>query len=708
MKTIETVKLKIEFGFLSGNENIFRLIKKFAKEGNIKGVLKRKKDKVIIYIDSPIEDIEKFLDKLGKKLPLSIFMKQANIEVIENIPDKLKEGFKIDATLNVLPQNLSTCPSCLEKLFNPEDRKFYYPFISCDYCGSHYSYLYKYPLQRENTVFKFFQKCENCQSEGEYPLNSCFECLTPLYLKKGKHEKYAFDGEKCFIAFNSVAGVIDRGNILEIYTTNGKKLVGKISQESIERISNILKGKPITVLITNPQILNQIAYLTETEIKALASQEKPVLIAQTKDFPEKDLVSVAEGFVNIKLPDEPILILLAKHLSKRGINYVFIADSEENQTITDFHLEVDLPVINKQQETYVFAVQGNILIKEGEKGIFPNIIYSKKTGNLSIAEDFAVLDLGNGDYLIDKKEKILLQLEDFVDRLNNVNILNGRYEDIKVKYKNKNSFKTYEGAILSVIAEHNKFEEGTVGIYFSYYANQDVIAVKRFNEKLKPVIWIKPSITYGNIKNDAYWILEKIKQSSEEGQRLVNNFISKFPEVKKVQGPKEIKKGQIINSLTHILNIIAYLTNIFPKENTNYFEEPYLYLQAKSLDFKGNQGLIVDFVLEEENGTFYFDWVKTIQSVLSYKIAGVENEMIAFSIFESLGNRLKEESAKIMDKLKLKNIAICGNFFSNPVLTGRFLKHFGGKYSIFTNNKLPIDKQNIAFGGIFKESSIRN
>lgn len=678
MKTINTIKLKIEFGFLSGNENIFRFIKDIADTIGIKGILKRENDKVIIYIDGNIENVEKFLDELGKKLPLSIFMEQANITNIDTIPEKLKDEFKIHANLNVLPQNLSTCPSCLEKLFNPENRKFYYPFISCEYCGSHYSYLYKYPLERENTVFKFFQKCENCQNEGGYPLNSCFECLTPLYLKKGEHEKYAFDGEKCFSAFNSVVGVIDRGNILEIYTTNGKKLVGKITEENIEKISNILKGKPITVLITNPQILNKIAYLTETEIKALASQEKPTLIAQIKNFPEKSLVSFAENFINIKLPDEPILILLAKHLADKGINYIFIVDSVDNQDITDFHLEVDLPVINKQEDTYVFVAQGNTLIKEGEKGILPNIIRAKKTGNLAVADKFAALDLGNGEYLIDRKEKILLQLEDFVDKLNNVNILNGEFEDIKVKYKDKKPFKAYEGAILSVIAEHNKFEEGTVGIYFSYYANQDVIAVKRFNEKLKPVIWIKPSITFGNLQNDAYWVLEKIKENSEEGKRLVNNFIKKFPEVKeKLQKPQEEAKKKTLNSLTHIFNLIAYLTDIFPKDKANFFEEPYLYLQSKSLDFTNNQGLIVDFVLEEENGIFYFDWIKTIQSVLSYKIAGVENNMIAFSIFESLGNRLKEESAKIMDKLKLKNIAICGNFFSNPVLTGRFLKHFG-------------------------------
>ncbi|HIQ24988.1 MAG TPA: hypothetical protein EYH43_03295 [Persephonella sp.] len=702
MKTINTIKLKIEFGFLSGNENIFRFIKDIADTIGIKGILKRENDKVIIYIDGNIENVEKFLDELGKKLPLSIFMEQANITNIDTIPEKLKDEFKIHANLNVLPQNLSTCPSCLEKLFNPENRKFYYPFISCEYCGSHYSYLYKYPLERENTVFKFFQKCENCQNEGGYPLNSCFECLTPLYLKKGEHEKYAFDGEKCFSAFNSVVGVIDRGNILEIYTTNGKKLVGKITEENIEKISNILKGKPITVLITNPRILNKIAYLTETEIKALASQEKPTLIAQIKNFPEKGLVSFAENFINIKLPDEPILILLAKHLADKGINYIFIVDSVDNQDITDFHLEVDLPVINKQEDTYVFVAQGNTLIKEGEKGILPNIIRAKKTGNLAVADKFAALDLGNGEYLIDRKEKILLQLEDFVDKLNNVNILNGEFEDIKVKYKDKKPFKAYEGAILSVIAEHNKFEEGTVGIYFSYYANQDVIAVKRFNEKLKPVIWIKPSITFGNLQNDAYWVLEKIKENSEEGKRLVNNFIKKFPEVKeKLQKPQEEAKKKTLNSLTHIFNLIAYLTDIFPKDKANFFEEPYLYLQSKSLDFTNNQGLIVDFVLEEENGIFYFDWIKTIQSVLSYKIAGVENNMIAFSIFESLGNRLKEESAKIMDKLKLKNIAICGNFFSNPVLTGRFLKHFGGNYSIITNRKLPIDKQNIAFGGIF-------
>ncbi len=702
MKTIKRIKLKIEFGFLSGNENIFNLIKDIADKHNINGVLKRENDKVLIYIDSELEKVERFLDELGKKMPLSIFMEEAKISQIENIPEKINEGFKINADLNVLPQNLSTCPSCLERLFNPSDRKFYYPFISCEYCGSHYTYLYKYPFERENTVFKFFQKCEKCKEEGNYSLNSCYDCLTPLYLKKGENERYAFDGEKTLGAMNTVAGIIDKGNIVNVYTNSGKKLIGKISKENIEKIKPITNGKPITVLITNPQILNNIAILSSAEIKALASQEKPVLTAQVKDFPEKELVSFAENFINIKLPDEPILILLSKHLKEIGIDYIFITDSDENIPITDFYLEADLPVVNEQRETYVFVVQGKTLIKEGEKGILPNIIRSKKTGNLSVAGEYAVLDLGDGEYLIDNKEKILYQLPDFVDKLNSVNILNGEFEDIRVKYKNKNAFKEYEGAILSVIAEHNKFEEGTVGVYFSYYSNQDVIAVKRFNEKLKPVIWIKSSITYGDLRKDTFWLLEYIKNNSEEGRRLVENYMKKFPHVKdKIQKPDENEKGKEINSITHILNIISYLLGVFPYEKTSYFEEPYLYLQSKSLDFVGNQGLMVDFKIEEKDRIFYLDWTKTVQSTLSYKIAGVEDDIIAFSIFESLGNWIIEQTATISSKLKLKNIAITGNFFSNPVLTGRFLKHFGGKYNILVNRKLPIDKQNIAFGGIF-------
>ncbi|RMA97854.1 Kae1-like domain-containing protein [Hydrogenothermus marinus] len=714
MKTIDTVKIKIEFEYYKGNENLFYLIKYIADKNKITGYLKRENDKVKIYIKDSFEKVEKFVKELGEKLPYSIFMGTANTVSIEKLDIEIKEGFKLLKEPNLIPQNLSTCPSCLEELFNPENRRFYYPFISCNYCGNHYSYLYEYPFKREKTVFKFFVPCEDCKRELEnkeslrfnYELISCHKCLTPIYLKKGEHERYGFDNEKTVGAINTATGIIEKGNLIKVYTGQGLKIIGLINKKNISKVRTFLNigRKPITILITNPSILNEIAFISDTEIKALASQEKPIVYLTAKEFKEKELVSNNLDFIKVKLPDEPLLILLAQHLKERGINYVFIEElkNELEEEITEFELNADLPIINKQKDTEVFVAQGKIIIKEGEKGILPNIIKSKQTGNLAIANDYAVLDLGNGEYFIDKKEKILFQLPSFVDKLNSVNILNGEYEDIKVPYKEKKDYKAYEGAILSILGEYNKTEEGVIGFYFSSKVNQDLVAVKTKIKSIKPAIWIKPIKIFKDFRKTVKWALEEIKSSSEEGRRLISNFEKKYPDIyNKFANINLDENGKTAYSITAVLNIASILLDIHPYDDISYFEEPYIYLQNEALDFKDNRGLMIDYFLYEENNVFYLNWIKTLQSILSYKIADVDNKMLAFSIFEGLADWMIEQINTISKKLKINNVALAGDFFSNPILTGRIIKHAKGKYPILINRKLPIDNQNIAFGGIF-------
>ncbi len=713
MKTINNIKIKIEFDYISGNGNIIKLIKNLADKNEINGILKKENEKITIFLDDEIAKIEKFSDEIGKTLPLSIFMGNANTVAVENLPEKIEDGFKVISDINILPQNLSPCPNCLKELFNPDDRRFFYPFISCNYCGSHYSYLYEYPFKREKTIFKFFQPCSECSKEHsdknslryKYELISCYKCLTPVYLKKGENERYGFDKEKMTGAVNSAVGVIKKGNLLRIYTSQGEKVLGLPTEENIRKVREHLNlgRKPLTLLLTNAKSLENIAFFSDTELKTLASQEKPVVQFQAKNFKEKEFFTDKLDFINVKLPDEPLLILLSSYLKNEGINYLFTASLEEDfhKNITEFELNADLPVVNKQKDVEIVTVQGKFLIKSGEKGIFPNIINSKPTGNLSIGKDYAVLDLGNGEYLIDKKEKILFQLPDFVEKINNVNILNGEFEDIKLPFKNKKSFSSYEGAILSVLAEYNKLEEPAVGVYFSYKENDDLIALKSHLKNLKPLIKIKPVRLFMDFNQTVKWSLEEIKKSSEEGEKLVNNFYKKFPEFEKIQYLELDGKFKEISSITGVLNIISKLLQIFPYENYSYFEEPYRFLEKESLDFVGKQALMVDYFLEEDNGNFYLNWLKLIQSVLSYKIAGVDNKMIAFSIFEGLGDWIIKETEKISKKMKVNNIVLTGAFFDNPVLTGRIIKHFRGKYNILLNRKLPIDNQNIAFGGIF-------
>ncbi|MDQ7056389.1 MAG: hypothetical protein Q9M89_08035 [Persephonella sp.] len=187
----------------------------------------------------------------------------------------------------------------------------------------------------------------------------------------------------------------------------------------MEKIRSIKGRKPLTVLFTGVKDLDRYLVLSDLEMKVLLSQEKPVVKVKPSDsFKEKPLVSEFE-FIKVKLIDDPVLVLLSFHLKNAGIDYILIEDLPERDapSITDFELNADLPVVNRQIETEVIVMDRHILIEKGEKGILPNIIKSKPTGNLSVAGDYAALDLGDGEYLIDRKEKLLSQLNSFVDSI---------------------------------------------------------------------------------------------------------------------------------------------------------------------------------------------------------------------------------------------------------------------------------------------------
>ncbi len=708
MKTAEEIGLRITFEYLSGNDLILELIKQIADRHGIKGYVERKEDTVQIVISAPAEKIQSFSKELGERMPYSLFMSDATTEAIEGISDYVLDKFEIRGEINVLPQSTGICPSCLEELLSGSSRRYHFPFISCNYCGGHYSYLYEYPFEREKTVFKFFQMCPECEEEYKdrysfrykYPLTACHNCLTPIYLKKGENERYGFDSEKTVGAFSAASGVIKKGHLLKVYTTNGHKIVGLISRENVEKIRSTKGRKPLTVLFTGVKDLDRYLILSDLEMKALLSQEKPVLkIKPSDDFKEKSLLSDFE-FIKVKLPDDPVLALLSFHLKSAGVDYILIENLTDDNSITDFELNADLPVVNLQKETEAIVMDRHIIIEKGEKGLLPNIIKSKPTGNLSVAGDYAALDLGNGEYLIDKKEKLLSQLSNFVDGINQLSVLAGETVYVDVPYKEKKEFYSYQGAILSVMAEHRILEEPAVGLYFSHN-NDSVIAVKSRTKPLTPLIRLRPVKIFEDFSQTVGWMLNQIEESSEEGRKLIKNFSQKYPHIMEKVSISDDNSYREISDITAVFNAVSIILELLPYDKPSFFEEPYIYLQDTAVNFKGRKGVRIDYILEEENGQFYLNWKKLLQSIISYKLAGAEMDMLAFSVLEGFGDWLISQVATIKSKLKIENTVISGNMFTDPVITGKLLNFSQKEGKLFISRRLPVDRQNICLGGIF-------
>ena len=71
-----------------------------------------------------------------------------------------------DGSISVcLPPDLTTCDQCLAEIFNPEDRRYQYPFTNCTQCGPRYTIVKSLPYDRPATTMSGFKMCPACQDE---------------------------------------------------------------------------------------------------------------------------------------------------------------------------------------------------------------------------------------------------------------------------------------------------------------------------------------------------------------------------------------------------------------------------------------------------------------------------------------------------------------------------------------------------------------
>ncbi|MFR1640760.1 MAG: acylphosphatase, partial [Eggerthellaceae bacterium] len=153
---------------------VYRLAKKYLVDGWVLNAT----DGVFIHAEAESKLLDEFVMELSENPPAAskvdeIDLKEVPLEGFDSFEIRFSDAGTVEKTTLVSP-DLATCGDCARELFNPNDRRYRYPFINCTNCGPRFTIIEELPYDRKSTSMKDFPMCERCAREYGDPLDRRF------------------------------------------------------------------------------------------------------------------------------------------------------------------------------------------------------------------------------------------------------------------------------------------------------------------------------------------------------------------------------------------------------------------------------------------------------------------------------------------------------------------------------------------------------
>ncbi len=228
------------------------------------------------------------------------------------VPSQLATG-----TTTPIPPDIAVCDDCIAELFDPLDRRYRHPFVTCTNCGPRFTIISRLPYDRPATTMSGFAMCAGCATEYHDPADrrfhaqpiACPDCGPRLWFTSPAGR---VSGSDAALIATQVA--LASGAVVAIKGIGGYHLACTVHDAAAVdalRTRKARGAKPFAMLVRDLDVARRYAHVDEAEAAVLTGPARPiVLLRRRADAPVAAAVAPGSPLLGLMLPYSPIHHLL--------------------------------------------------------------------------------------------------------------------------------------------------------------------------------------------------------------------------------------------------------------------------------------------------------------------------------------------------------------------------------------------------------------
>lgn len=301
-------------------------VHRVATELGLSGFVGNDASAVFIEVQGRPEAVAEFGDRLITDAPPLAQISDVACADLSGEPngDNDSRGFRIvasrdsGATTSAIPADIAVCDECVRELFDPSDRRYRHPFVTCTNCGPRFTIIRELPYDRPDTTMSSFAMCGDCATEYHDPADrrfhaqpiACPACGPSIWFTGGDGTRVtqvdaALAATQRALADGRVVGIKGIGGYHLACAPDNAAAVGEIRRRKARH------GKAFAVMVRDLDVARRYAHIGKSEAAALLSPARPVVLLRRRhNAPVAAGVAPDNPLIGLLLPYSPIHHLL--------------------------------------------------------------------------------------------------------------------------------------------------------------------------------------------------------------------------------------------------------------------------------------------------------------------------------------------------------------------------------------------------------------